>query len=58
MANTQGDNLAPTPVAEDVTIPSRVDTGEETETDVEILEDGEEGDSEGPVPAVVRGYLI
>jgi hypothetical protein len=57
MANTQGDNLVPGPVAEDVTVPSRVDTGEETETDVEILEDGEECESAGAVPAVVRGLL-
>lgn len=47
MANTQGD----------ITGPLRVNASEETETDVEVVEDGEEGESAGLVPAVARGLL-
>ena len=47
MANTQGD----------VTGPSRVNVSKETETDVEVVEDGEEGESAVLVPAVARGLL-
>ena len=37
--------------------PSRIDIGEETDTDVEIVEQGHEGETPGLVPAVIKGQL-
>jgi len=37
--------------------PSRIDIGKETDTDVEIVEEGKEGETLGPVPAAVKGQL-
>ena len=49
------DNLAPErPVGGDLG-PSRDDAGGETDIDVEIVEEGEEGETTGPVPAAIRG---
>ena len=38
-------------------VPSRIDIGEETDTDVEIVEQGHEGETPGLVPAVIKGQL-
>ena len=37
--------------------PLRIDIGEETDTDVEIVEQGHEGETPGPVPAVIKGQF-
>ena len=51
--NTLDNNVASTLHAESVRGPLRVEADEETVVDVEIMEEGEEGESDGPVPAVV-----
>jgi hypothetical protein len=48
-----GENLAPG-VGNNLGT-SHVEIDEETETDVEIVEEGEEGETAGPVPAAMRG---
>ena len=50
MANTQDVDMASEHPG-----PSRFDAGEETDVDVEIVDEGEEGETTGPVPAVVKG---
>ena len=53
MPNTQNDNAASALSAESVRGPSRVEADEETNADVEIMEEGKEGKSVGLVPAAV-----
>ena len=49
MANTQDVDMASEHPG-----PSRSDAGEETDVDVEIVEEGEEGETAGPVPVAVK----
>ena len=51
--NTQDDNAASALPTESVRGPSCVEADEETDVNVEIVEEGEEGESDGPVPATV-----
>lgn len=37
--------------------PSHIEASEETEIDIEIVEDGEDGETAGPRPVTVRGQL-
>ena len=53
--NARDDNLAPKNPAVGGPGPSRDDVGEGTNTDMEIVEEGEEGEIARPVPAVIRG---
>ena len=50
-------NLAPERPAGGGLGPSHDDAGGETDTNVEIVEEGEEGETTGPVSAAVRGQL-
>ena len=56
-ANAQDDNLAPENPTAGGLGPSRDDASEETDSEVEIVEEGEEGETAGPVSSVVRGQL-
>jgi len=38
--------------------PSYVEVAEETNTDVEIVEEGEEGETAGPIPATVKKAVL
>ena len=51
--NVWDDNLASKHPARGYPAPSHDDAGEEADTDMEIMEEGEEGESDGPVPAAV-----
>ena len=53
----QGGKLAAEHPVEGCPGPSRIDIDEETDTDVEIVEEGEEGETPGPVPTAVKGQL-
>ena len=53
--NTRDDNLVPEHHVGSGLGPSRGEAVEETDADVEIVEEGEEGETAGPVPAVVKG---
>jgi hypothetical protein len=55
LVNAQDINLAPERLAMGVPGPSCNDSSKGTDTDVEIMEEGEEGKTTGPVPAAVRG---
>ena len=53
--NARDDNLVPERTSGGGPGPSRDDAGEETNTDMEIVEEVEEGKTVGPVPVAVRG---
>ena len=53
MPNTQDDNATSAYPAESVRGPLRVEADEETDIDVEVMEEGDEGESVGPVSAAV-----
>ena len=56
LSNIQDDNAAPAHPARSILGRSRVDADEGTDIDVGIVEEGEEGESDGPVPsAAVMG---
>jgi hypothetical protein len=55
LPNIQDGNAAPAHPARSVPGPLRVEANEETDIDVEIVEEGEEGKSAGPVLATVKG---
>ena len=55
--NAQGDGLAPEHAAEAGLGPSHAGGGEETDTDVEIVEEGDKGETSGPVSTVMKGQL-
>ena len=55
--NALGNNMTLERAVEGARSPSHVDAGEETDTGVEIVEEGEEGETTGPVPAAVKGQL-
>jgi hypothetical protein len=55
LLNAQDDNVAPAHPAGSVQGPSRVEVDEETDIDVKIMEEGEEGESTRPVQATVKG---
>jgi hypothetical protein len=54
-ANAQDINLVPERLAVGGPGPSRNDSGEGTDTNVEIMKEGEEGKTVGPVPATIEG---
>ena len=53
--NALDDNLTPENPAAGGLGPSHDDAGEEPDTDLEIMEEGEEGKTVGPVPSAVMG---
>ena len=53
--NRQGINLMPEPSGEGRQGPLHDEATNETDADVEIVEEGEEGETTGPVPAAIRG---
>jgi hypothetical protein len=55
LLNARDCNMALVCAARSGTGPSCDDAIEETDTEVEIVEEGEEGETAGPVPAAVRG---
>ena len=55
--NVWDDNLESKHPARGYPAPSHDDAGEETNTDMEIMEEGAEGKTVGPVLATVRGQL-
>jgi hypothetical protein len=55
LPNIQDGNAAPAHPARSVPGPLHVEANEETDIDVEIMEEGEEGKSAGPVPGRVKG---
>jgi hypothetical protein len=55
LPNIQDDNAAPAHLAKSVPSPSCAEADKETDIDVEIMEEGEEGKSARPVPATIKG---
>jgi hypothetical protein len=55
LPNIQDDKAMPVHPARSVPSPSCVEADEETDIDIEIVEEGEEGKSIGPVPATIKG---
>ena len=54
-SNAQGSNLAREGLGAGGPGPSCNDSSEGTDTDVEIVEEGEEGETAGPVPGAIQG---
>ena len=55
LPNTQGNSTMPMHASGSARCPSRDIDAEETNTDVEIMEEGEEGETPRPVPATAKG---
>jgi hypothetical protein len=55
LPNTLDDNTMPAHAAGSACGPSRDIDAEETDTDVEIVEEGEEGETPRPAPAIAKG---
>jgi hypothetical protein len=58
LPNTQGDYVMPAHAARSARGPSHDIDAEETDADVEIVEEGEEGETPGPIPAAAKGQPV